>query len=117
MLKHVKNREEEELLLDWALNEAKYLKELIIAFEEYPDEIKKNGEIHKGKQKDRLKVIKDYTKELSELKKFYIARKVPPLKWSQKRYSLKRRIDNGRRHLHQGSNNDLVDGLQHSPKE
>ena len=104
MLEYVSTREEEILLLAWAVSEAKYLKELIRAFEEYEDTLKPNGEIHKGKQKARLKSIRDYKKELAGLKKFYIARRDEPASWSTQRYSLKGKVNNGRKHLHQRSN-------------
>ena len=113
MLKYVSTREEELLLLEWALNEAKYLKELIVEFENFPDFIKKNGEVHKGKQKARLKAIKDCKKELEQLKKFYIARRDEPTEWSSSRYSLKGKVHEGRKHLYKREDNIVDEGLQH----
>lgn len=108
MLEHVSTREEELILLRWCLTQAKANKELIVELEAHVDIVKKNGEVHKGKQKIRLQLIKDLKKEVATMKKFYIARRDAPDTWTASRYSMKGRVNEGRKHLHQGGNNDMA---------
>ena len=107
MLEYVKDRQEELILLDWCIGMAKANKELIEALEAHVDIIKKNGEVHKGKQRMKLKLIKDLKKELKDMKTFYIKRRDEPSEWSTSRYSFNRRVNEGRKHLHTGENNDV----------
>jgi len=100
MLKHVKDREEELILLQWCLDTAPLYKELIKELEAHVDIIKKNGEVHKGLQSSRLRTIRDLKKELKVMKEFYIARRDEPANWSSVRYSLKGQVSEHRRHLY-----------------
>jgi len=103
MFKFIKDREQELLLLDFCVREAKYNKELIEELEKYPDEVKKNGQIHKGKQKARLKLIKDLKKENEKMKKFYIERKPEPKEGEHyPRYSYRTGVSE-RRHLYESN--------------
>ena len=106
MLEYVKDREEELALLGFCLISARHNKELIAELESHEDVIKPNGEIHKGKQKIRLKLIRDLKKELKLMKEFYIKRRDEPGSWSSQRYSFKKEVDNGRRHLHEGKSSN-----------
>ena len=90
---------------------AKQNKELIEALEAHVDDVKKNGEVHKGKQKIKLKLIRDLKKELKEMKAFYIKRRDEPLEWTNSRYSFRRKVNEGRKHLHTGENNDVDERL------
>ncbi len=99
MLTHVSTRVEEEKLLRWCVAQAPYIKELISDLEAHVDIVKKNGEVHKGKQKIRLKLIRDLKKELKELRDFYVKRRDPPEIWTTARYQMKGSISEARKHL------------------
>ena len=104
MFKNISNREEELLLLKFAIREAKFNKELIAELENFEVELKKNGEIHKTKEKARLKLISDLKKENAKLKKFFIKHNTPePTDTMEKlhRYSMRDKIQNNRKHLNE----------------
>ena len=104
MFKNISNREEELLLLKFAMREAKYNKELIAELENFEVELKKNGEIHKTKEKARLKLINDLKKENAKLKKFFIEHNTPePTSTMDKlhRYKTRDKIQNNRKHLYE----------------
>jgi len=104
MLKHVKDREEELVLLQWCLDTAPVYKELIVELLAHEDNLKKNGEVHKGNQKIRLSMIKDLRKELKIMKEFFIKRRDEPTSWTSARYSMKGRISEQRNHLYKREN-------------
>ena len=103
MFKYVGSREEEKLLLQFAIREAKYNKELIEELEKFEVETKKNGEIHKTKEKARLKLINDLKKENQKLKQFFLKHNKPePTTMDEKlkRYRVKKKIQDNREHLY-----------------
>ena len=100
MLEYVSTREEEKALLQWCLDTAPIYKELIKELEAHVDIVKKNGEVHKSKQKIRLSLIRDLKKELKVMKEFYIKRRDPPELWSASRYKMKGKISENRKHLY-----------------
>ena len=99
MYPHVKDREEELKLLDFAKAEAGFHKELIAALEEFEVETKPNGTIHKTKDNRRLKLIKELKSDLKKMKKFYLDRIAEPGNWSSKRYSTSKSMEDKRCHL------------------
>ena len=101
MFKFVKDREQELLLLDFCVRQAKYIKELIPVLEALEDTIKANGVIHKGKRLSRLKTIKDLNLELASMKKWYIAHKQEPANLHDtRRYSFRKGISDNRINLY-----------------
>ena len=111
MLKHVSDREEELVLLQWCLDTAPVYKELIQELEAHVDNFKKNGEVHKGNQKIRLSMIRDLKKELKIMKDFFIKRRDEPDHWSSARYSLKGQVSEHRQHLHKREDIRVDEGL------
>ena len=97
----IANREEEIKLLQFAVNEAKYNKELIAALEEYEVEVKSNGEIHKGKEKERIALINRLKKENKIYKKFYQEHNIESSKegFDYERYRFSKQASRGRDHL------------------
>lgn len=117
---YVSNKEEEDILLQFAMTQAKSNKGLIESLEEFQVEIKKNGEIHKTKEKARLKLIKDLHKENSELKKFFIERNVPEPKditLHMKRYKEREQVKRGRTHFHKDKDKGMDERILDSSKE
>ena len=99
MYPHVKDREEELKLLDFAKKEAGFHKELIAELEAFEVETKPNGTIHKTKENRRLKLIKELKTDLKKMKKFYLDRITEPEHWSSKRYSTSKHMEGKRDHL------------------
>lgn len=98
MFSKVGSKEEELKLLKFAMDTAKANKELIAALEEFEVETKSNGEIHKGKEKRRIALIKSLKKENKELKKFFTDRNKPQ-EYDHNRYQYKEEISERRNHL------------------
>lgn len=117
---YVSNKEEEYILLQFAMTQAKSNKELIESLEEFQVEIKKNGEIHKTKERARLKLIKDLHKENSELKKFFIERNVPEPKditLHMKRYKEREQVKRERTHFHKDKDKGMDERILNPSKE
>lgn len=106
MFSKVANRDEEIDLINFAIREGRSNKELIDSLKEFKVELKSNGEIHKGKEKERIALIKRLEKENKQLKKFIMDKKRQSKldRFDYHRYQIRGAISANRKHLKTNEN-------------